>query len=84
MAIAAIREEDDRAIAIAKQLGDGPHLVRKPHPERDTVELTPENIVHGDADQNVNVEQGRRMNEALVKAGKTVEYIEFDDLAHDP
>ena len=40
-------------------------------------------IVHGDADQNVNVEQGRRMSEALQRANKSVDYLEFEDLAHD-
>lgn len=81
-----LREEDREFSSyslIAKQLGDGPHLVEGSPTQNVARFASPVLIVHGDADQNVNVEQGRRMNEALVKAGKTVEYIEFDDLAHD-
>lgn len=79
--------EDDRNFGsyrlVGKELGDGPHLVEGSPAQNVERFAAPVLIIHGDADQTVNVEQGRRMNEALRRAGKSVEYLEFDDLAHD-
>ena len=39
-------------------------------------------IFHPDEDLNVDVKQGRKLAKALRKAGKDVEYIEYDDDEH--
>jgi dipeptidyl aminopeptidase/acylaminoacyl peptidase len=79
--------EDDRNFSsyrlVEKELGDGPHLVEGSPAQNVGRFSAPVLIVHGDADQNVNVEQGRRMSEALQGANKNVDYLEFHDLAHD-
>jgi dienelactone hydrolase len=41
-------------------------------------------LIHGDADEIVNVEQSRRMNKALKAAGADVRYDEIKDMGHGP
>ena len=67
---------------VQKFVGDGPHL-EQGSPMRNVASFqSPVLLVHGTADNNVNVEQSRKMEKALANAGKTVEYLEFDGLAH--
>lgn len=40
-------------------------------------------MFHGSDDQNVNIEQSRTMHRELQRAGRTVELVEYPDLAHN-
>lgn len=63
-------------------IGNGPH-VRAGSPALNAERFAaPVLLFHGTLDQNVGVRQSRRMADRLEDAGKTVTYIEFDDLAH--
>lgn len=39
-------------------------------------------MFHGDFDQNVDIEQSRTMRRALESAGRRVELVEYEGLAH--
>ena len=63
-------------------VGDGPHVeAGSPYRNADRF-AAPVLMFHGDIDQNVEVRHSREMEEALRKAGKRVEYVEFDKLHH--
>ena len=67
---------------VQKFIGEGPHI-EQGSPMRNVGAFhSPVLLFHGTADNNVDVEQSREMEKALHKAGKNVEYIEFDGLAH--
>ncbi|MBL8202375.1 MAG: S9 family peptidase [Chromatiales bacterium] len=57
--------------------------LRQSSPLRRAAEIrVPVLLGHGEDDQRVHVRQSRRMAEALKKAGKPVEYLEFPDEVH--
>ncbi len=63
-------------------MGEGEHLVTG-SPARNADQFaSPVLLFHGDADQNVDVTQSREMERELRKAGKSVKYVEFEDIAH--
>ena len=63
-------------------IGQGPH-VREGSPAQNVARFAaPVLIFHGDKDQNVEIEQSRVMASRLRGAGKSVELVEFKDLAH--
>jgi len=67
---------------VQKFVGDGPHLDHG-SPMRNVAAFSaPVFLVHGTADNNVDVEQSRQMEKALKSAGKRVEYVEYEGLAH--
>lgn len=67
---------------VQKFVGDGPHL-EQGSPMRNAQSFAaPVFLVHGTADNNVDVEQSRDMEAALRRAGKSVEYLEFEGLEH--
>lgn len=67
---------------VQKFVGDGPYL-EQGSPMRNAAAFeAPVLLVHGTADNNVDVEQSRKMEDALRAAGKPVEYLEFEGLAH--
>ena len=63
-------------------VGEGPHIVEGSPARNVSAFASPVLLVHGDADQNVYVDHSREMESELRKAGKSVEYIEFDGVAH--
>ncbi|MGX7895371.1 alpha/beta hydrolase family protein [Tsuneonella sp. HG222] len=63
-------------------IGNGPHIASG-SPARHAAKFkAPVLLVHGDTDTNVAVQQSRTMADRLKDAGKQVDYIEFDGLAH--
>ena len=63
-------------------VGTGGHLSAG-SPLRNVGAITsPLMLFHGDVDQNVDVDHSRKMASALKDAGKTVEYVEYEDLTH--
>ncbi len=63
-------------------IGDGPH-VKAGSPRRNVDAFkAPVLMFHGDLDLNVDVNQSRRMEDSLQDAGKSVKYVEFEDVAH--
>lgn len=63
-------------------VGEGPHIrAGSPAQNAERIEA-PVLIFHGDRDLNVDVAQGRLMRDRLERAGKSVEYIEFEGLEH--
>jgi dipeptidyl aminopeptidase/acylaminoacyl peptidase len=68
---------------VADYIGTGPH-VAEGSPLRHAAEIgAPVLLFHGDRDLNVNVNQSRRMDEALRGAGKSSELTVFPGLEHD-
>ena len=66
----------------ARFIGSGPHIAEG-SPLRHAANIAvPVLLVHGDMDANVNIAQSRKMKDALEKAGKPVEYLEFKGLDH--
>ena len=75
-------EHYNNARLVAEQIGTGPHVA-----EGSPVRLAgnirvPVLLFHGDLDINVDVGHSERMNSALKKAGKTVQYTRYPDLDH--
>ena len=63
-------------------IGEGPHI-EAGSPARHADKITvPVLLFHGEEDRNVDVEESRLMDKRLKEAGKSVEYIEFPELAH--
>ncbi len=63
-------------------IGNGPH-VKAGSPRRNVDAFkAPVLMFHGDLDLNVDVNQSRRMEDSLQDAGKSVKYVEFEDVAH--
>lgn len=67
---------------VADFVGRGPHVEEgSPAQHADRISV-PVLLVHGDADTNVLVGHSRLMKDRLEAAGKQVQYIEFERLAH--
>ncbi len=68
---------------IEEQVSRSKDLLRQGSPRKRAKEFSvPVMIFHPEEDQNVDVRQGRRLHKALKKAGKHVEYIEYEDDEH--
>lgn len=68
---------------VGGERGDQERL-RQASPLRNVANVTaPILLGHGEDDQRVHVRQSRRMAEALRKAGKEVQYLEFPNEIHD-
>ncbi|QKG72736.1 S9 family peptidase [Erythrobacter mangrovi] len=63
-------------------LGEGPHLTEGSPARHAEAFRAPVLLFHGTLDQNVNVQQSRIMANRLRAAAKSVEYVEYEDLAH--
>lgn len=75
-------EHYTNARLVAEQVGSGPH-VAEGSPARLAGNIqVPVLLFHGDLDLNVDVGHSERMNSALKKAGKTVQYTRYPDLDH--
>ena len=67
---------------VSSFIGEGSH-VREGSPGRNVAAFkAPVMLFHGDLDQNVDVNQSRVFNGRLKDAGKSVEYVEFKNVAH--
>jgi dipeptidyl aminopeptidase/acylaminoacyl peptidase len=67
---------------LAEMIGSGPYL-QEGSPARNAGKITaPVLMFQGDFDQNVPVTQSRDMRDALKRAGKSVEDVEFPSLDH--
>lgn len=67
---------------VAQQVGNGPH-VAEGSPARHAANIqVPVLLFHGDLDINVDVGHSEKMNSALKKAGKNVQYTRYPDLDH--
>ncbi len=63
-------------------IGEGPH-VREGSPALRAAEIrVPVLMFHGSLDTNVDIEQARAMRRALESAGRSVELVEYEGLAH--
>ena len=63
-------------------IGHGDH-VRSGSPAKNAERITaPVLLVHGTYDRNVDVEQSRMMKRALESKGRSVRYLEFENLRH--
>jgi dipeptidyl aminopeptidase/acylaminoacyl peptidase len=80
-----LREENRKYTSFAaydRMIGAGPHI-EAGSPARHAQKFkAPVLLFHGTMDINVAVQQSRLMEERLKSAGKEVEYLEFDGLAH--
>jgi dipeptidyl aminopeptidase/acylaminoacyl peptidase len=66
-----------------KMIGADPERLRTASPRRRANEIrAPVLLAHGQDDQRLNANQSRDMHEALKKAGKQVEYMEFENEIH--
>ena len=78
--------EDNRGFtnsSLVKQMvGDGPHLMQGSPLQNASRIKVPVLMFHGDYDINVGVDQSRKMEKELQKAGKKVEYVEYKDHDH--
>ncbi|WP_271438798.1 alpha/beta hydrolase family protein [Pontixanthobacter luteolus] len=64
-------------------IGAGPHI-KEGSPAQNVDRFTsPVLMFHGTSDQNVEVRQSRHMADRLKDAGKPVDYVEYEDLAHN-
>ena len=63
-------------------VGEGPHVTQGSPARNVAAFASPVFLVHGDADQNVGVEHSREMETELRKAGKDVQFVEFEGVAH--
>lgn len=80
---------DDLRLSSAKNLSRGLHFGNKrdslndisPVHQVDKIKI-PVLLIHGDLDYQAAVEHSRDMEKALRKAGKTVDYIEIEDMDH--
>jgi len=81
----ALRKEHEGYVdykQVAAAIGSGPQT-REGSPAQNAARITaPVLIFHGDADQNVLVDESRLMNARLKAAGKRVDYVEFKGLRH--
>jgi dipeptidyl aminopeptidase/acylaminoacyl peptidase len=81
-----LRREESRFITgriNRDYIGEGPHL-REGSPAQNASAINvPVLMFHGSLDTNVDIEQARTMRRALQNAGRPVELIEYDGLAHN-
>ena len=63
-------------------IGESEHVATGSPAEHADAFQAPVLLFHGDLDTNVNVDQSRRMQQALQSAGKSVEYVEYENLDH--
>ncbi|MEK6542005.1 MAG: S9 family peptidase [Pseudomonadota bacterium] len=64
-------------------IGSGPHI-EQGSPARNAATIAvPVLMFHGLLDTNVDIEQSRTMRRELQRAGRTVELVEYPDLAHN-
>lgn len=80
-----LRQEEGRGLygrANRDFIGQGPHLDAG-SPARHAAEIrAPVLMFHGTLDTNVDIEHGRTMRRALTDAGKQVNLVEYEGLAH--
>jgi dipeptidyl aminopeptidase/acylaminoacyl peptidase len=75
-------EHYTNARIVAEQVGTGPHIAEgSPARLAGNIQV-PVLLFHGDMDLNVDVGHSERMNSALKKAGKNVQYTRYPDLDH--
>ena len=65
-----------------RQLGQGPHIAAGSPQRHAEGFLAPVALFHGTLDVNVSVRHSQAMADALEDEGKTVTYIEFEELQH--
>lgn len=63
-------------------VGSGPHIAEGSPRRHAEAFVAPVLMFHGERDQNVTILQSREMDNALVKAGKRAELVEFPMLDH--
>lgn len=81
-----LRREESRFTTARIQrdyIGTGPHLREGSPAQNATVIRAPVLMFHGTADQNVEIDQARTMQRALREAGRPVELVEYEGLAHN-
>jgi len=66
----------------ARFIGSGPHIREGSPSENAEAIKAPVLMFHGSFDQNVDIEQSRIMRGALRSKGKSVELVEYPELAH--
>jgi dienelactone hydrolase len=75
-------ENYTNARLVAEQVGSGPHIAEgSPARLAGNIQV-PVLLFHGDLDINVDVGHSEKMNSALKKAGKNVQYTRYPDLDH--
>ncbi len=75
-------ENYTNARLVAEQVGTGPHIAEgSPARLAGNIQV-PVLLFHGDLDINVDVGHSEKMNSALKKAGKSVQYVRYPDLDH--
>ena len=83
--LAQLRREGNRyttARINREFIGSGPHLVEGSPAQNAAAITVPVLMFHGTLDTNVDIEQARTMRRELQRAGRSVELIEYPDLAH--
>jgi dipeptidyl aminopeptidase/acylaminoacyl peptidase len=69
--------------AVEKFIGRDAEVVKQGSPLRRASQIrVPVLLFHGDLDLNVSVDHSRKMAKALKRAKQSVEYIEYEDVAH--
>lgn len=83
--LAQLKKDADNytsARLVAQQVGSGAHVAEgSPLRHAGTIQV-PVLLFHGDYDVNVDVGHSERMNAALKKAGKSVQYTRYANLDH--
>lgn len=76
-------ENYTNARLVAEQVGTGPHIAEgSPARLAGNIQV-PVLLFHGDLDINVDVGHSEKMNSALKKAGKNVQFTRYPDLDHN-
>lgn len=70
------------SIVTNRFIGSGPHVEAGSPAKRAAEIAAPVLMFHGDFDQNVDIAQARAMADALKRAGKRYELVEYDKLDH--
>lgn len=84
--LSQLRREESRFITGRIQrdyIGEGPHLREGSPADNASAINVPVLMFHGSLDTNVDIEQARTMRRALQNAGRPVELIEYEGLAHN-
>ena len=69
--------------AVREFVGSGDEVIKHGSPLRRASQIqAPVLLFHGDKDLNVSVDHSKKMAQALKRAKKSVEYIEYEDIAH--
>jgi dipeptidyl aminopeptidase/acylaminoacyl peptidase len=75
--------EHANTFLVADMIGNGPHVREGSPADNAGIFKAPVLMFHGTSDFNVEIEQSRRMDRALRRAGKSSQFVVYPELRHD-